>query len=187
MPPDTWKFGGQVIEVAAAIARQEPGPLAELRRPAGGHGSTTFWRLYHAKRLTHSAERWEAAMQAMALLTPTGRDRDKASAHDGDRTFGAALFHALNPGLSPREVRERDPSRDQRLITMLTAPPEARRVMLLRLVRMLARDGARFDLRPLVALILFDDADNAQRRNLARDYYAAEAAAARSDKDTDDA
>ncbi len=182
MSPDDRDIGKQAAEVAAAIARLEPGPLAELRRPAEAHGSITFWRLYHQLRLPHRPEHWEAAMQAIALLTPTGRDKQKPPAHDRDTVFGAVLFRALNPGLSPREVRERDPSRDQRLIRMLTAPPEARRVMLLRLVRMLARDAARFDLRLLIALFLFDNADDEKRR-LAGDYYAAEAAAARSDKD----
>lgn len=171
MPPDPTDLDGATVRIAAAVAHLAPGELAELRRMRSGQTGATFWRLYHAHGLFGAPDGWEAAVQAIALLTTTGRAPDKASAHDPNLPLGKALHRA---GVS-----------HLRIARLLAAPHGPRRVALIRLVRMLARDGARFDLRQLVRLILQDR--EADKRRLARDYYAAEAAAQHSEGERSDA
>lgn len=150
-----------VVALAARIAALDPGPLAELRRAAAPEGTATFWRLRHPLRLPYTNAAWETLMQAIAILTPTGQPEGRHSAHDGRHPLGSAFFEA---GVS-----------DLRFSRLLAAPLEERRRALLRLVRLLAQQELRCDLRPLARMILFDAVEPDKRR-LARDYYAAEAA-----------
>jgi CRISPR system Cascade subunit CasB len=168
MQADVLDLDEAVTRLAKAVARLPPGPLAELRRPAGGEGSPTFWRLWHSLELPYRERPWDSVLQAIAILTPTGQDDAKPSAHDGRHPLGRALHEA---GVS-----------DLRVSRLLAAPPAERRRALLRLARMLARTELRFDLRALARLMLFDTVEPEKRR-LARDYYAAEAAATKA-KDT---
>lgn len=161
-------LGGAVVGLAAALARSAPGPLAELRRMDPGQGAPAFWQLYYQLRLdrqTGDDAGWEWVAQALALLTPTGRDPAKLSTHDGHVPLGRAL-HAAGVG-------------ELRMAAVLNAPLPQRRVALIRLVRMLARDQARLDTRDLARLLLFANADvrNPQNplRRLAQSYYAAAA------------
>lgn len=151
-----------VKQLAQRIAALPSGQLAELRRATDPSGSATYWRLRYETGLPYQDGRWETVMQAIAILTPTGREAGKLSAHDGRHGFGRALHEA---GVS-----------HLRFARLLTASPIERRRSLLRLVRMLAREEWRCDLRPLTRLMLFEDTDKT-KRDLARDYYDAEAAA----------
>lgn len=164
-----------VFDLGTALARLPPGPLAELRRAHPGKGAAAFWRVYHQQRLDaqpgHDAD-WEWVVTALARLTPTGNDPDRRSAHAAGTSLGRALFRA--------GVRE------PRVAKVLNAGLRQRRGALMRLVRMLARTGATFDTRELARLMLFADPDPAREnplRHLAREYYAAEAAAQRGESD----
>ena len=105
-----------------------------------------------------------ALVQAIAVLTPKGRNPEKPPAHDRNRRMGAALH---DRGIS-----------ELRLARLLAAPKEMRRDLVLRTCRRLAAsEECRFDLRTLARFILFDD-DRTSRR-IASDYYRAEARATR--------
>jgi CRISPR system Cascade subunit CasB len=162
MQADVPKLDGAIARLAGAVAALPPGQLAELRRAGAVAGSATFWRLWHSLALPYGAERWESVAQAIAILTPTGSEAGKRPAHDRDIPFGQALFIA--------RVSE------TRIARLLALTPNARRGALLRLARTLASHQARCDLRSLARLMLFDAADEEKRR-VARDYFAAEAAA----------
>lgn len=168
--PATKSLDDAVFDLGVALAKLPPGPLAELRRAEPGDGVASFWRVYHEQGLEaqHGGSvDWEWVAMALALLTPTGNDPDKRSAHDAGTPLGQALFKA---GVS-----------ELRVAKVLNSPLPQRREALMRLVRMLARAEARFDTRELARLLLFANDDPAAPRNplrrLARTYYAAEAAA----------
>ncbi len=159
-----------VFRLGVALARLPPGPLARLRRTTPGDGIADFWRVYFERKLDKqpgASVDWEWVVTALALLTPTGNDPDKRSAHAG-LPLGKALFDA---GVS-----------NMRVAKVLNAPFPERRGALIRLVRMLARADARFDTRELARLLLFTSAGN-DLRNLAKSYYAAEAAVIKEDSD----
>lgn len=159
-----------IFGLGVTLAKLLPGPLAELRRASPGDGTASFWRIYHMHRLEAQPGKdldWEWVIIALALLTPTGTDPDKRSAHDEKAPFGRALFEA---GVS-----------ELRVAKVLNSPLPQRREALMRLVRMLVSKDARFDTRELAKLLLFANADPAAQGNplryLAREYYAAEATA----------
>lgn len=150
-----------VAPLARSIALLQPGDLAKLRRtPPGAGGSGPFWRLFYHHALQEypgRSEAWEGVMQAIAILTPTGRPEGKHSAHNPTVSFGAALVEA---GVS-----------EQRVLSLLAQSLPQRRVTLTRLCRRLARVPAFFKLDTLVNLYLFE-APYEQRR-LARDFFSA--------------
>lgn len=154
--------------LATYIANLDPGSAAALRRgPLAGAGAAAFWRLaaeYASSGAARDETGWAAFVQAIAILTPKGRETDRTPAHDPKVPMGAALHEA---GIS-----------ELRLARLLDAPREMRRDLAVRLCRRLAAtEHKRFDLRTLEKLILFDD-DHTSRR-IARDYYRAEAKAGR--------
>lgn len=167
-----------VFGLGVHLARLPPGPLADLRRMQPGTGVGAFWRVYFAPDVALDGQAgdafaWEWVVHALALLTPTGNDPEKRSAHDGKVPLGQALH-----GIRVSEAR---------VSQVLEAALDQRRDHLLRLVRMLAREGVRFNTVDLARLLLFPQADprakdNALRR-LAQTYYAAEAAASKEDND----
>ena len=70
-----------IPKIAADIARLDSGPAAALRRgPRNGAGAAAFWKLL-AKHNPVGAARneagWAALIQAIAILTPKGRDPEK--------------------------------------------------------------------------------------------------------------
>ena len=154
--------------LATYIANLDPGSAAALRRgPLAGAGAAAFWKLA-AEHASSGAVRdetgWAALVQAIAILTPKGREIGRTPAHDPKVSMGAALHEA---GIS-----------ELRLARLLDAPREMRRDLALRLCRRLAAtEHKRFDLRTLEKLILFGS-DRTSRR-IARDYYRAEAEARR--------
>ena len=156
-----------VAAIASEIARLDPGPAAELRRETlGGAGAAAFWKLMatHGPARHFDEDGWAAVVQAIAVLTPNGRNPEKPPAHDRNRPMGAALHDG---GIS-----------ELRLARLLAASKEMRRDPVLRTCRRLAAaEECRFDLRTLARFILFDD-DRTSRR-IASDYYRAEARATR--------
>ncbi|MDE2773654.1 MAG: hypothetical protein OXI46_08105 [Gemmatimonadota bacterium] len=153
--------GSTVVRVAAQIARLEPGPAAALRRgPLESEGSAAFWQLM----ADHGIEgrgvelaRWGAIVQAVAILTPRGREEDKPSAHDAGKPMG--------------EVLHEEKISDLRLARLLSARGAMRRDLTVRTCRRLAAGApVRFDLRTLAKFILWEN-DPSQSRWIARHYY----------------
>ena len=161
--------------LAKHIARLDPGSAAALRRgPLIGAGTAAFWKLaaeYAPGGAARDEAGWAALIQAIAILTPKGRETDRRSAHDHTIPMGAALYKA---GVS-----------ELRLARLLDAPREMRRDLTVRLCRRLAAtEHKRFHLRTLAELILFGSEET--NRRIARDYYRAEAEAGRKAGHTSD-
>ena len=166
------KLPDVIPKMAVEIARLEPGPAAALRRgPLVGAGAAAFWKLlaqYNPIGATRNEARWAALIQAIAILTPKGRDPAKAPAHDYSRSMGQALHAA---GLS-----------DLRLARLLSATPALRPELTVRTCRRLAgSEFGRFNLVTLGQFVLFGDEKAARR--IARDYYRADFASMRTSQD----
>ncbi len=160
-----------IPKIAGEIARLDPGPAAALRRgPYNGAGTAAFWNLlarHHPVAMRNEAG-WAALIQAIAVLTPKGRDPQKKPAHDYSLSMGRALCEA---GLS-----------ELRLARLLSAAPELRREVVVRTCRRLAAgESSRFNLVTLGEFVLFGG-DHTDRR-IARDYYRTRAAAERASQD----
>ena len=154
--------------IAFEIARLGPGPAAALRRgPLAGPGAAAFWKLtakYAHDEAAKNEYGWAALIQAIAILTPKGRDPNKMSAHDYHVPLGMALYRSKFSEL--------------RLARLLAATTELRRELAVRACRRLAAAGQnRFDLVTLALFILVGD-DRTDRR-IARHYYRAETTAKR--------
>lgn len=167
LPVPEWNLCEAVPKLALRVAHLDPRSAAALRRgPLEGAGSAAFWKLTAelAPDLTPRQEpAWASVVQAVAILTPRGRDGSRTSAHDPAVSFGRALYAA---GLS-----------ELRLARWLTAPPPMRRRLSVRLCRWLAAtDVNRCDVVTLAHFMVFGGAAG---RRIARDYYRAEAAAVR--------
>ena len=163
-----------IPEIAFEIARLDPGPAAALRRgPGNGAGAAAFWKLlarHSPVRTAHDESGWAALIQAIALLTPKGRDPAKQSAHDYSLPMGQVLCRAKFTEL--------------RLARLLSAAPDLRRDLAVRTCRRLANgEFNRFNLVTLAEFVLFGG-DRTGRR-IARDYYRAQAAAERTSEDTE--
>lgn len=164
--------GQTTARLAREIATLDPGSAAALRRGAQhGAGAAAFWKLLvgygPARELSRNEdEAWSALIQAIAILTPKGKreeDGPTRSVHDPQTPMGRALHEA---GVS-----------ELRLARLLTARPNMRRTLAVRLCRRLAAaDLRRFDLRTLAYFI---QSGGEAGRRIARDYYRAQAAAGR--------
>ena len=142
------------------IARLQPGPAAQLRRrPLAGGGSMSFWRLlarYRPKGAEERPEIWAKLIQAIAILTPTGRDGKKPPAHNADRALGEALAQA---GVSELTLGQ-----------LLGAKANKRADLALRMCRRLvAAKIRRIDVRTLAAFVLYDSEKTCAR--IAREYF----------------
>ncbi len=158
--------------LATEITRLDPGSAAAIRRgPRRGAGAAAFWKLLTEHRLLGAAyneEGWAALMQAIAVLTPKGRDPKKQSAHRPSVPMGQALCDAKFSEL--------------RLARLLSTPPELRSEATVRACRRLAAgEFNRFNLVTLGEFVLFGG-DRTDRR-IARDFYRARAAAERAPRD----
>lgn len=165
-----------IPKIAYEIARLDPGPAAALRRgPYRGAGAAAFWKLLAKHKPVGAARNevgWAALVQAIAVLTPKGRDSRKQPAHDYSLTMGQALHDA---GIS-----------ELRLARLLAAAPELRGEVAVRVCRRLAAGEPKpFNLVTLGDFVLrgFQDTDRRiaedTDRRIARDYYRAYAAAER--------
>lgn len=164
-----------IPKIAREIARLDPGPAAALRRgPYRGAGAAAFWKLLAKYKPVDAARNevgWAALIQAVAVLTPKGRDPRKQPAHDFSLAMGRALHDA---GIS-----------ELRLARLLAAEPELRGEVAVRVCRRLAAGEPRpFNLVTLGDFVL-RGSRNTDRR-IARDYYRAYAAAERNSQDNGD-
>ena len=157
--------------MAVEIAHLDPGSAAALRRgPYNGAGAAAFWKLLvrHNPVAAHNEAGWAALIQAIAILTPKGRDPDKQSAHDYSLPMGRAL---CNAGFS-----------ELRLARLLSSAPEMRPEVAVRACRRLAAsESNRFDLVTLGYFVL-SGRDRTDLR-IARDYYRARAATERTSQE----
>ena len=150
----------QIARIAERIAKLEPRAAAALRRePRSGAGAATFRHIMvrHApESLARDEVGWAAVLQAIAILTPKGREGERPSAHHPAVSMGAALRAA---GIT-----------ELRLAGLLNAPRPWRAGRVVRLCRRLARTGQRrFDLGTLARFILSGSEDTTRR--IAREYY----------------
>ena len=165
--------------IALDIARLEPGPAASLRRtPQAGAGTAALWRLL-ARHNPIGADRntngWASVVQGIAILTPTGRNPDKLSAHEPTMALGRALAESrVSEGVLTR---------------MLASRGRRRRDAAVRACRRLAKGRRnRFDAVTLARFVIHED--EATDRRIARDYYRTERrlqAAAEETKENDTA
>ena len=159
---ETQSLGQAVSGLAGEIARLTPGPAAALRRgPLSGAGAAAFWKLLSTYQPgTHDETGWAALIQGIAILTPKGTDSNKKSAHEYRFRMGTVLHQAEFSEL--------------RLARLLNAPQVIRRDLAVRMCRRLSgTEYNRFNLGTLARFILF--ADDKTDRQIARDYYRAEA------------
>ncbi len=152
-----------IFRLAREISQLAPGPAASLRRnPMAGSGTAAFWQLlasYQIPTQGRYLRGWATVIQAIAIATPKGRDRNKPSAHNAANPMGSALHAA---GIS-----------HLRLARLLSAREDMRRELVIRTCRRLAsKDTRGFDLRTLARFVLYEDNDlHAQK--IARDFYTA--------------
>ena len=170
--PTTRNLADVIPRIAAEIARLDPGPAAALRRgPLAGAGAAAFWKLlakYEPVGGVNKERGWAAVIQAIAVLTPKGRDPERRSAHDYSLAMGQVLREA---GVS-----------ELRLARLLAAAPDLRSELAVRICRRLVASGfERLNLVTLGDFLLFGD-ERTDRR-IARDYYRADAAARRKSQD----
>lgn len=163
-----------IPKIAYEIARLDPGPAAALRRgPYRGAGAAAFWKLlakYNPVGAARNEVGWAALVQAIAVLTPKGRDPQKRSAHDYLVAMGQALHDA---GIS-----------ELRLARLLATEPDLRGEVAIRVCRRLAAgEPQRFNLVTLGDFVL--RASRNTDRQIARDYYRAYAVAERKSQDTE--
>ena len=156
-------------KLATEILHLDPGSAAALRRgPLNGAGAAAFWRLL-ARHDLPGTERWAALVQAIAILTPKGREPTRLSAHNDALSLGEALQKARVS--------------DLRLARLLGAPPSLLPELAVRTCRRLAAtEFNRFDLVTLGQFLLSRDNAHATRR-IAHDYYRSAFAAMRKTQD----
>ena len=172
--PATQNLAEAIPKIARKIAQLDPGSAAALRRgPRHGAGAAAFWKLlaeYNPVGAVRNESGWAALIQAMAILTPKGRDPKKRLAHDESLSMGQVLFDA---GLS-----------ELRLARLLAAAPDLRLELAVRTCRRLAASQSnRFNLVTLGYFVLYGG-DSTNHR-IARDYYRADAAARRGSQNTE--
>ena len=171
-PPKRRNLADVIPSIATEIAHLDPGSAAALRRgPRRGAGAAAFWKLlakYNPVGAASKERAWAALIQAIALLTPRGRDPKRRPAHDYSLSMGRVLHEA---GIS-----------ELRLARLLEAAPDLRLDVAVRTCRRLATsESNRFNLVTLGHFLLFGDEETDRR--IARDYYRADAAAKRKSED----
>ncbi|MFM9939450.1 MAG: type I-E CRISPR-associated protein Cse2/CasB [Hyphomicrobiaceae bacterium] len=204
------KIGGICRDLAGLYS----GPLAELRRmdaTSDAYGAPYFWRLCSRYQLggTEAAEAtWAQIIQALAILTPKGRDEAKPSRHSGHKTArpevsagstegGAAVARSRRRGLGhvlcdgadlrwPQDATNPKPAYSEaRLAQLLGSSGETRIDLVVRAARFLSTRlpaDATFDCTGIARLLLHPD-DAKVTRDIARDYYARLDSARRTDTD----
>ena len=150
-----------VPAISSQIARLDPGAAAALRRgPHAGPGTAAYWKLLaDYELLGERRERaWAKVLQAIAVLTPKGRESNRDTAHLPSKPMGVVLSDA---GVS-----------ESRVARLLAQPKDLRGAAAVRICRRLAgTEHYRFDLRTLARFVV--DADERTDRRIAMDYYRA--------------
>ena len=148
-----------IPKLATRIAKLDSGSKAALRRgPYAGAGAAVFWQILAKYDIKEYHEKsWATIVQAIAILTHKGSSA--SSAYKPTTSFGSALYRAKVSEL--------------RLANLLSATPELRHSLVIRLCRrLIAADQSAFDLRTLVQFILFRQ--EYTDRKIARDFYRTE-------------
>ena len=186
-------WGDHAFHFAGVIAGYPDynrGELADLRRMDPDNDTpAVLWRLLASRDLLDNANReverkWALILHGIALMTRTaGSDASARSAHS--RTpVGRALYQG---GESARGSGFYSETRFNRL---LNAREDMLRVLLARMFRMAASAGVTFNWWEMAQFIRnsdFDeDAAEASRRRLAREYYTAQRRTAAAQSDSTD-
>ena len=148
-----------IPKLATRIAKLDSGSKAALRRgPYAGAGAAVFWQILAKYEIREYHEKsWATIVQAIAILTHKGSN--SSSAYKPSTPFGSALCRARVSEL--------------RLAHLLSATPELRHSLVIRLCRrLMSADQSAFDLRTLARFILFPQGNS--DRKIARDYYRVE-------------
>jgi len=174
------ELGATIREIAGALRRLDPGPLAELRRMEPNRVEALapyFWRLASRHGL-RPHDRWALIVKMMAILTDKGDPTNRSSPHvtrskdNGWRGLGHALCDGGDPawpgGAAPRPMQP-----ETRFARLVAAKGKVRDELLLRAVRALATKKP-----PSVgvdcvgiALLVLRPGDTEATRRLAEDYY----------------
>lgn len=178
-------IGETVFAIGNALAKLEPGALAQLRREAGDPLAPRppyFWRLLSRHpELGRNEVMWARIIRIMAILTDKGDPQDKRSAHraksigNNQLGFGASLCDGGDPAWGTGALEPRAMLSELRFARLLAATGSMRADLLERAARALAAKkpaaGVGFDCADLAKFLLFEDIPKHGQR-LARDYYA---------------
>ena len=158
---------------AAMIHHLAPGQLADLRRMERGRAAPAFWRLAarHPTTIGNPAleETWMNIIRILAILTPKGNPESRAPLHNQKRRLGEVLCDGGDPVWPPTNP-PRPALSEHRLMKLLAARGQQRRVLLTRAARALARSmqpGSGLSV-PDIAFALLSPENN---RYIAEHYY----------------
>lgn len=181
----------RIEKICFDLAGLDPGPLAELRRmdsTSASYGAPFFWRLcarYELGRGQSFEQTWAQIIQALAILTPKGRDEHKCSRHAKQFGLGRVLCDGADPGWPNDKTNPKSVYSEARFAQLLGSSGETRIDLVLRTARFLAArlpPDAAFDCTDIARLLLYPD-DPGVGRKLARDYYTRLDGARRTDAD----
>lgn len=166
----------KVRRLSSALTQLGTGELAELRRMDGdGPGCAAFWQLAAECDFIDEANRTEAWMRIvkiMTVLTPKGERANARPVHDPRQRLGTALCDGGDPAWNA--ASQAQPLLSERRLMRFLAEPSGRRAESLeRAARMLAakRNAERgIDCTEIAALLLFP-ANKFAARDIARAYY----------------
>ena len=159
---------------ATFIQHISPGQLADLRRIEGKRRAPAFWRL--AARYPSTIgnptleESWTDIIRILAILTPKGQPENRASLHNQRRRLGEVLCDGGNPEW-PTTSPPRPALSEHRLMKLLAAQGQQRRVLLTRAARAMARSiqpGSGLNVPDMAFALLSPEESN---RYIAEHYY----------------
>lgn len=188
------KLDLQIENICRDLSKLDPGPLAELRRmdsTSDQYGAPYFWRLcarYGLPRGDTEENTWAQIVQALAILTPKGRDEEKQKRHNKKNGLGRVLCDGADTRWPDDTNNPRPVYSEARLAQLLGSSGETRVDLVLRLARLLAArlpPDTAFDCTDIARLLLYPDDPNVRRR-IARDYYARFDGPRGSETDNDD-
>jgi CRISPR system Cascade subunit CasB len=174
-----------VFAIGNALAKLDPGALAQLRREPGDPLAPRppyFWRLRSRHpEISGNEEAWLRIIRMMAILTDKGDAKDKRSPHraksikNNHLGFGASLCDGGDPAWGVGELEPKAMLSELRFARLLAATGTMRADLLERAARALAAkksaSGNGFDCAD-IAKFLLDENDPKHGQRLARDYYA---------------
>ncbi len=176
--PLTWGDHAGYFAWEMALEHFQRGDLAELRRiDPDTDAPAVLWRLLASRDLLDNSNRaverkWALILHGIALMTRTaGADLASRSAHSPGMPVGRALY------LGNESARQTGFYSEMRFNRLLNAREDMLRVLLARMFRMAASAGVTFNWWEMANFIrnadYNEEAAEASRRRLARDYYQA--------------
>jgi CRISPR system Cascade subunit CasB len=178
-------IGETIFAIGNALAKLEPGALAQLRRETGDPLAPRppyFWRLLaRHPEIGRNEETWLRVIRIMAILTDKGDPEGKRSPHrpksKGTKWlgFGASLCDGGDPAWGAGELEPKGMLSELRFARLLAATDTMRADLLERAARALTAKkpagGNGFDCADMAKFLLYQDNPKHGQR-LARDYYA---------------